>query len=525
MKEIKELKFEELTLKQKLGLVHAAAASDGTPKEEIECLRELIREHAIGAVWIQWDNGGTDELLKMVKETADYPILIVTDAECGIGKYRIGHHNALGRCASEEHAYAFGKAVGVSARKMGYNTICSPVLDIKENGWSRAIGSDKNEIARIAAAEAKGLKDAGMLTIGKHYPSADDLEDVDTHMIEAQSAQSEEELLDKNLYPYLYLMNKGLLDGVMPAHHKLFNIDPDYPASLSKKVLDILRRQGFDGIMMTDALCMMGIRAKFGDVESRGLAIAAGNDLPLPYDGRIAFMKESLEKCYNDGIFTDEQLDIAVKRVLNAQHKVMMNSSCKSEISDDEDRLSKAINEDSVCALLDEGVNLEISRDGRHYFAVMIKNQSFNASKVADVDTFTREWLYPEMIKERILELFPNSEVTFYCEFPYQCHNYQIINNSLGFDDVIFLTFSECIAYMGAEHLTRRVVSLINSMQRTGRISTLIHFGNPKVVEELSHIERRIFAPASPLSTLAAIDVLAGLNSANGVLTYDVNLK
>ena len=35
---------------------------------------------------------------------------------------------------------------------------------------------------------------------------------------------------------------------------------------------------------MTDALCMMGIRAKYGRTECMGLALAAGQG-PLPYLG------------------------------------------------------------------------------------------------------------------------------------------------------------------------------------------------------------------------------------------------
>ena len=44
----------------------------------------------------------------------------------------------------------------------------------------------------------------------------------------------------------------------------MMNIDPTAPASLSRPVLDIIREQGFEGVLITDALCMMGILAKYG---------------------------------------------------------------------------------------------------------------------------------------------------------------------------------------------------------------------------------------------------------------------
>ena len=87
MKEIKELKFEELTLEQKFGLVLTlnpfGYGYDGIHKkyewvkEENEFLFELIKKRALGAVWIVPTMPHAEELMKKVKELADYPILIL----------------------------------------------------------------------------------------------------------------------------------------------------------------------------------------------------------------------------------------------------------------------------------------------------------------------------------------------------------------------------------------------------------------------------------------------------------------
>ena len=99
------------------------------------------------------------------------------------------------------------------------------------------------------------------------------------------------------------------------------------------------------------------------------------------------------------------------------------------------------------------------------------------------------------------------------------------MDRSLGHDEVIFITFSEYLAYLGAEHLTRRMENIINAMQLTNRISTIMHFGNAHVLEELSHIPRYIMGGLSEDSVDAALEVLAGEYPANGVPTYKVNLK
>lgn len=57
---------------------------------------------------------------------------------------------------------------------------------------------------------------------------------------------------------------------------------------------------------MTDALNMMGIRAKFGEAESLGIAIAAGNDLSLPITHFASREHDAIKTAYEKGVITDE---------------------------------------------------------------------------------------------------------------------------------------------------------------------------------------------------------------------------
>ena len=123
------------------------------------------------------------------------------------------------------------------------------------------------------------------------------------------------------------------------------------------------------------------------------------------------------------------------------------------------------------------------------------------------------------------MELFPNSKVYAFHQFPRPVLNMCILSESIDYDDVIFLTFSEALAYVGREHLTRRVEILIEAMQYTNRISTLIHFGNPCVLENLPHIPRYILGGLSEESVETCLEVLAGEYEAKGVTTYDFKLN
>ena len=91
MKEVKELKFEELTAEQKLGLVLNIHINPWLRTPEWErFFYDQLEKRAIGSVWIQSDITDSDKMIEIIREKADYPILIITDAESGIYDYRIG---------------------------------------------------------------------------------------------------------------------------------------------------------------------------------------------------------------------------------------------------------------------------------------------------------------------------------------------------------------------------------------------------------------------------------------------------
>ena len=115
---MKELKFEELTVEQKLGLMSVAFCSEKYP-EDVDFVEEQIKKRAVGAIWVIPSSQKQFEILARLKKAADYPLLIFTDAEGGFGEYMIGKHNTLSCVDSEESAYMFGKVSALAAREKG----------------------------------------------------------------------------------------------------------------------------------------------------------------------------------------------------------------------------------------------------------------------------------------------------------------------------------------------------------------------------------------------------------------------
>ncbi len=103
-------------------------------------------------------------------------------------------------------------------------------------------------------------------------------------------------------------------DVMMPA------IDPTMPGELSHIFMtDILRKQfGYDGVVITDALYMGGISARWSQPQAAILAIAAGNDMIMGPMGSAstAAVIEAFKQALQDGQLTMARVNEAVTRII-----------------------------------------------------------------------------------------------------------------------------------------------------------------------------------------------------------------
>lgn len=183
---------------------------------------------------------------------------------------------------------------------VGVDFSFAPVVDL-DYGDSRVIGdrafhSDPIVVGKLAFRVMKGMRDAGMAAVAKHFPGHGFIQ-ADTHVEIAVDDRSFDLISQQDLQPFLKLMENGV-DAVMPAHVRYPKID-ELPAGFSKVWLqDILRKQcHFEGVIVSDDLSMHAATA-YGSVTQRvTLAIEAGCDLvlvcnsPLEADQVLAELK------------------------------------------------------------------------------------------------------------------------------------------------------------------------------------------------------------------------------------------
>lgn len=168
-------------------------------------------------------------------------------------------------------------------RKCGINMNLAPVVDLdirSRNGviGSRSYGSEPDDVVEMAGAFIAGMKQGGVLSVIKHYPGHG-LTSVDSHH-ELPVVTDPLNVIEVHERPFRELVKRGA-DGVMLAHMVCKALDPVYPASLSKKVIDRLREFAPDTLVMTDS-GGMGALNEFGDQAQRAtLTLKSGGDIYL----------------------------------------------------------------------------------------------------------------------------------------------------------------------------------------------------------------------------------------------------
>ncbi|HET8641550.1 MAG TPA: beta-N-acetylhexosaminidase [Pseudonocardiaceae bacterium] len=205
----------------------------------------------------------------------------VTRLHVGAGSSHPGHA-ALGVVDDLAATAAVAGGIGRELRTAGVDLNLAPCVDVNSDPANpvigvRSFGSDPRLVARHAAAFVEGLQEAGVAACAKHFPGHGGTR-TDSHVtlpvIDADLAT----LRARDLPPFASAIAAGAR-CVLTAHIRFTAVD-SAPATVSPAVTALLRDElGFDGVVLTDALDMRAITARFGLAGGAVAALAAGADL------------------------------------------------------------------------------------------------------------------------------------------------------------------------------------------------------------------------------------------------------
>src|ERR1700704_1933952 len=232
------------------------------------------------------------ELTAEIRRAAGHPVLIGIDQEGG-DRFALGEPFTawpsaaeLGRAGDVALVEQVARAMAVELRAAGCNLNFAPMLDLNVNPESpvtkdRSFGADPQLVAKMGVAFDQGLRARHVLSCAKHFPGHGDTL-VDPHHDLPVFAGTMERLESAELVPFAAAVAAGV-PLVMTAHILLPQIDPERPASLSRKMLDGVLRRGmkFSGVILADDLGMGAIARRYGPGEAAIETLRAGADIAM----------------------------------------------------------------------------------------------------------------------------------------------------------------------------------------------------------------------------------------------------
>ncbi|MFI2350315.1 glycoside hydrolase family 3 protein [Streptomyces sp. NPDC019443] len=343
--------ISRMSLEEKVGQLfvmrvygHSATAPDQADIElnlkemGVRTAAELVAAYHVGGIiYFSWAHNTRDphqiaDLSNGIQraglaQSTPVPLLISTDQEHGIVT-RIGKPAtlvpgamALGAGGSRSYARSAAQIAGAELAAMGILQNYAPVADVNVNPANpvigvRSFGADPEAVARLVAAQVKGYQGAGIAATSKHFPGHGDTT-VDSHTGIPVITHTRQQWEEIDAPPFRAAIAAGI-DSIMTAHIQFPALDPSNdPATLSRPILTgILREElGYNGVVVTDALNMQGVRDKYGDHRVPVLALKAGVDQLLnPPDLAVAW--NGVLSAVKSGEISVARIDESILRIL-----------------------------------------------------------------------------------------------------------------------------------------------------------------------------------------------------------------
>lgn len=312
-----------ISLAEKVGQLFIIGHWANTP---LASTTNLIEKYHLGGVVIMSAPEKTDDIKNWIdswNEVSSAPLFVSIDQEGGPVSRLKGPtfiQTSQRDITNEEAAYEVGKTRGMELKALGINMNFAPVLDSATNPdsfmYERAFRT-KESSASLAASIIRGMNDASVIGVAKHFPGHDDTID-DSHLT-LPMVPTERTELDNFTSQFQELIHDQEPAAIMTAHILFPNIDT-VPASLSHFFLtDYLRNTiNYTGLIITDDMSMKAIADTWTSEEASVRALQAGADIIL-----FAAEPEEVERAVNTVITAVENNQLPTERINESYERVM----------------------------------------------------------------------------------------------------------------------------------------------------------------------------------------------------------
>ncbi|MBQ4343593.1 MAG: glycoside hydrolase family 3 protein [Erysipelotrichaceae bacterium] len=202
-------------------------------------------------------------------------------------------------------------------KRLGIDVNLNPVADICEDPdafiYPRTFGKDAKVTSEYVAKAVEIQKHEGVLSCLKHFPGYGS--NLDTHIGFSADHRTLKDYQQKDFLPFLAGIEQGA-EFLMMSHIIMTAVDETMPASLSRKVHDLIRNElHYHSLIISDDLTMDAIDGL--EMDPLVMALRAGNDLLLTTDPEVSL--SPLLKAAEDGLISMNQIDKSVLRILKTK--------------------------------------------------------------------------------------------------------------------------------------------------------------------------------------------------------------
>ncbi|MVN78555.1 serine hydrolase [Hymenobacter sp. HMF4947] len=318
-----------LTPRQRVAQLFMVAAYSNKPAIYQDSISTLIKQYGIGGlIYFQGGPVRQTRLLNRFQSQSQVPLLVAMDGEWGAGMrldsvLRFPYQMSLGAVPQADSAliYEMGREVAQQFRRLGMHVNFAPVVDVNNNPANpvigfRSWGEDPVAVSRLSRLYMKGMQDAGVLAVAKHFPGHGDV-DADSHLALPLVRVDRGRLDSLELPPFKSMISSGI-GGMMVAHLNVPTLDTSGdPSTLSKLIVTgVLRQQlGFKGVVFTDAMNMQGVIKRVPPGEAEVRALLAGNDV-LEFSKNVPLALQTVLAAVDSGRISQARIDESCRRVL-----------------------------------------------------------------------------------------------------------------------------------------------------------------------------------------------------------------
>lgn len=276
-----------------------------------------------------FENKTKQETISMIEQfqnKSKIPMIIAVDEEGGnVCRVSLNSNLVQNKFKSPQQLYAeggFDKVYTDAVEKsklllsLGINLNLSPVADVSQNEedyiYKRTFGKDANQTSKYIQTVVKAMKSQNIACSLKHFPGYGNNKDSHTDITyDNRDIQIFEE---SDFLPFKAGIEAGA-QTILVSHNIINAIDSQKPASLSKDIHELLRKEfKFTGLIITDDLAMNGAKKIANIQELAIMAVNAGNDLIITSNFKEQRM--AIINAVKSNKITEEIINESVKRII-----------------------------------------------------------------------------------------------------------------------------------------------------------------------------------------------------------------